>query len=212
LTILEKIYICNETKIESLRGLSEISSLKELFLNDFDNDYNFIDLYGLSNLESFKVHTTGFIDFNGVEKLASLRFLEVHRCRPKNADYLSNAKSLQTLDLGIDKEVDDFKFIENFIDLEYINLYNIESDPSANAHTGRREYQKEIDMFLMRKLASLKTVYLGGFVIDNIAILNELPLLKDVYLCDCFILPNNDHKVIIDNDTWVRRDFTPDEK
>jgi hypothetical protein len=213
---IEKIYMCNDiknnSKIVNLRGLSEINSLKELFLNDLENDYNFLDLYGLSNLESFKAYTTGFIDFNGIERLISLKFIDVHRCKPENINHLGSVETLQTLILGIDRRVNNFKFLENLINLEYIGLYNIEYNYYAGALDGKKEYQKEIDMRLMKNLITLKGIDLGGFIIDNIIVLNELPLLKEVGLCDCFVLPNNDHKIIIDNDTWVRRDFTPDGK
>jgi hypothetical protein len=109
---IEELYITGkideDIEIINLDCLSEIKTLKRLFLPEgINTNYSFSDFSGLSNLEWFKTHTSGFIDFKGCEKLTSLKYIEAGYCTPKNIQCLGRLSMLEELHLRIDNGVTD---------------------------------------------------------------------------------------------------------
>jgi hypothetical protein len=198
-------------EIKNLDCLSEIKTLRELFLHQGSKmELKFSDFYGLTNLEWFKTHSSGVIDFAGIEKLTSLKYLDLSDSTPKNIQNLGTITTLQELHLRIDNSVDNIDFLNTLINLETLCLYNSEyNGQHSGVPEGKKLYQKKIDLRLINNLSVLKRLYLGGFIVDNIIILNELTLLNEIDLCDCFVLPDNDTSIIKEN-IWLRRGFAPD--
>jgi hypothetical protein len=186
--------------------ISKISSLKEIFLQwGGDFDIKFSDFYGLINLERFQTYTRGIIDFEGSEKLTSLKILEIGSCKQINLQSLGYITTLQILSMGIDDDSNDLSFFKYLTNLKYVSLGNGKYDSYAEIHDGIKEYQTKIDINPMKNLSSLENVFFGGFVIDNFLILNELPHLSEIIVLDSFIMPDNDIKNIKDNILIIRK-------
>ncbi|MDR2924301.1 MAG: hypothetical protein LBU85_13320 [Treponema sp.] len=198
-----------ELEIKNFHEISKITSLKKIFLQmgSEKQEINFLQLQGLTNLESFETFSGGVIDFKGIENLKQLKQIKASYCTPRNTGYLGNLGLLQELELRIVNG--NIKFLENIKTLETLRLYNYEYDSNAGPHDGLKKYQTKIDLYSMRNLKTLNFVSLSGFIIDNVYIIDELSSLDDVYFCDCFVLPDDSTEKI---NTYIYRNFIPDGK
>jgi hypothetical protein len=196
-------------EITNLDCISKINNLREinLYLGGYVN-INFSDLSGLINLEKFETRTRGIVDFKGCEKLSSLKILWLEECTPKNINYLGNIVTLQSLSIRFDKGIKNINFLNNLTNLESLGIVNYKyEDENFNEI---KSYQTKIDILPMKKLLALKAVGFKGFIIDNIFILNELPILEYIYFDDCYILPDNNIRNILKDSISISINFKGD--
>jgi hypothetical protein len=197
-----------ELEIKNFYEISKITSLKEIFFQmATKQEISFLQLQGLTNLEIFKTFSKGIIDFEGIGNLNQLKYISALDCTPKNIDHLGNLSLLQELQLRIVNG--NINFLENTIALKKLWLSNYEYNSTAGGNDGLKNYQTKIDLYSIRNLKVLDDIYLGGFIIDNIYIINELSSLYWVYLFDCFVLPDNS---VERGNKYIYRSFIPDPK
>jgi Leucine-rich repeat (LRR) protein len=215
---------CNDNGID-LKNIEYLVDRKDNVIeiklkNAYDIDFDSFLVW--DKMESLSIQDSNLIDISGVEKLTTVRVLDLSKNNITDISPISNMEDLTHLNLS-DNNIEDLSPLSKFTTLVHLNLdynkiktidtirglWNIDtlfldgnsiSDISALSNMRylvilRISENKVKDISPLSKLIGLRTLYLDGNLIEDVTPLFNLTNIKELLLYDN---PINDVKYVRD--------------
>jgi hypothetical protein len=184
--------------LSGLEFLCQLDNLEQLeILNAYNSTFQIIGIASLSKLKTLELQFKE-IDINGIQRLGNLEYLNFNESEIQNISALSGLKNLITLEIKIKEPEPDINFIEEMKSLQDLYILG-EPKPthSSDYHYDDSNYTADqiLDLSIIGNLTQLNSLKLVGFVLKNIASLNNLNNIETVWVYNSILMDSTESTV-----------------
>lgn len=187
---LEYLTLGNCMFLEDISALSEIGTLKGLYLSDLDRVNDYSVFMSLTGLEELSIQSTQIKSIDFVSVMPNLTYFGLEDSKVTNIDALSNCPNLTSLYLMNNYDVEDYTAIGELTQLTALTVFKHTDSPipSLDKLTALEQasFGKlwEGELSLVTAAPNISQLYLDHSFDDRLELLADLPL-EYLALVDC---------------------------
>jgi Leucine-rich repeat (LRR) protein len=164
----------DRTDLTGVKALNQLPNLEELYIRT--DTFYVDDIASLTKLRVLDLWYCGTVDIKGIGKLSALKDLSLEGSNVKNIECLSELINLEALRFTAKGTEPEIQFLKTMKGLTWLA---IRADSSILTHEGEEPYQM-LDIGSLGDLADLKELYINGYIVKNIAVLDTLEHLDTI--------------------------------
>lgn len=187
---LEYLALDNCRYLEDISALTEMYSLKGLYLIDCNDLMDYSPLMSLPNLEELSIQSTQLKSIDFVSAMPNLTYLGIEDSQVTNIDALSNCPDLTTLYLMENYAIENYLSIGDLTQLTTLTIFKDTDSPIPSLENLTALEQAsfgrlwEGELSLVTAAPNISQLYLERCYDDRLELLTSLPL-THLGLVDC---------------------------